>query len=162
MFNRSGWKARADRDEGIKRRENVRCKKMQKLGNVDDQLRHNCTGPGVAHMGAAWFHLSFGCHKWEKGKNVVTFCISVLPLTPPSFTSYSSSSILEAVMQYLLVEVGLRQVFREDFIISRSTSVVRGHRTGYSISCFMEWICASLKHSLPIRIKRLVVRHAVY
>src|SRR6266849_4543178 len=104
-------------------------------------------------MGAAWFHLSFGRHEWEKGKNIMTFCISVLPLTLPSFTSYSSSSFLEVVMQYLLVEVGLRQVFREDVIISRSTSVVRGHRTGYSISCFMGWIRASLKHSSPIRIK---------
>src|SRR5712691_6609525 len=83
MFDRSGWKARADR-EVIKRREYVRCKKVR---NLDGQLRHRYR---CRPHGEAWSHFSFGPHEWEKGKNMVTFWISVLTLPSPSFTSSSS------------------------------------------------------------------------
>jgi hypothetical protein len=96
--NRSGWKAGAIEIGGTREGSTacgvIRCGTGQRGRQLRAMMCRCCP------MGAAWFHLPFGrCHEREKGKNIVNFCISVLPLSSPSFTSSSSLSILEAVTQ---------------------------------------------------------------
>jgi hypothetical protein len=97
--NRSGWKAGAIEIGGTREGSAacgvMRCGTGQRGCQLRDMMCRRCP------MGAAWFwfHLPFGRHERGKGKNIVNFCISVLPLSSPSFTSSSSSSlsVLEAV-----------------------------------------------------------------
>ena len=73
-------------------------------GQRGRQLRHRCSLASREQLGF------IRCSDAMKKKNIVT-CLSVLSLSPPSFTFTLSLSTLEAVIQYLVVEDGLRQVF---------------------------------------------------
>ena len=119
--------------------------------------------------GAAWSHLPVRtppCER-EKVKNIVNFEFSLVLL---SFTSPSSLSILEAVTQYLLVEDGQCQFFRETFLLDLEVRLwCGGHKNAIClVISYLTRCCGSgsdisrfvglLQRSPPKRITRSVMR----